>query len=340
MRPTVSIIVPIYKAEQVLARCVESILGQTYTDFELLLIDDGSPDNSGAICDAYAEKDTRVHTVHQKNGGVSAARNTGLQNAIGQFIAFADCDDFLESDFLETAVAAMQKDGVDWYISGFFEDVYNAQGTLTHTAKSRQALTKIYTVRALLEAYNVDYECGITSVWGKLYCRSILSENGLLFSPNMQYGEDTEFNLRYLEHCTGAYFDAQCFYHYVRGNAESLDGSHIYHSDLLFVRDTLNKKLLQLCERENCDDACIARLREKYACELLGCIHQDYLFKKSKAEKKATVSAVSEHTLFGQLDLQHTDRMKKLLYKLLQKKLNFIVLCIFDIWYFVKEHKK
>lgn len=150
MRPTVSIIVPIYKAEHVLARCVESILGQTYTDFELLLIDDGSPDNSGAICDAYAEKDTRVHTVHQKNGGVSAARNTGLQNAIGQFIVFAYCDDFLESYFLETAVAAMQKDGVDWYISGFFEDVYNAQGTLTHTAKSRQALTKIYTVRALL----------------------------------------------------------------------------------------------------------------------------------------------------------------------------------------------
>lgn len=340
MRPTVSIIVPIYKAEHVLARCVESILGQTYTDFELLLIDDGSPDNSGAICDAYAGKDPRVHTVHQKNGGVSAARNTGLKNAIGQFIAFADCDDFLESDFLETAVAAMQKDGVDWYISGFFEDVYNAQGTLTHTAKSRQAPTKIYTVRELLEAYNVDYECGITSVWGKLYCRSLLAQNELFFTKNMQYGEDTEFNLRYLEHCARVYFDVQCFYHYVRGNAESLDGSHIYHTDLLFVRDTLNEKLLQLCETAGCDSACIARMREKYACELLGCVHQDYLFKKSKAEKKTTVSAVSAHQLFEKLDLQQTDRMKKLLYKLLKKKRNFLVLCIFDFWYFVKELKK
>lgn len=340
MSPTVSIIVPIYKAEQTLARCVESVLQQTYTDFELLLIDDGSPDNSGAICDTYAEKDNRVHAVHQKNGGVSAARNTGLQNANGQFIAFADCDDFLEPDFLETAVAAMQKGGVSWYISGFFEDVYNAQGEFLHTAKSQQAPTKIYTVRELLEAYNVDYECGITSVWGKLYCRSILSESELIFLKNMQYGEDTEFNLRYLENCTRVYFDERCFYHYVRGNAESLDGSHVYHADLLFVRDTLNEKFLHLCETAQCDDTCIARIKEKYACELLGCIHQDYLFKKSKAEKKATVSSVSAHALFGQLDLQHTDRMKKLLYKLLQKKCNFMVLCIFDFWYFVKEHKK
>lgn len=340
MSPTVSIIVPVYKAERTLTRCADSILQQTFTDFELWLIDDGSPDDSGTICDLYTKKDGRVHTVHTENGGVSAARNTGLRAANGQFIAFIDSDDFLEPDFLESAVNAIRQNGTDWYISGFLEEICDMQGQIQRTVASRQAPTAIYTVRKLLEAYNVDYECGITSVWGKLFCRNILSENELLFSETMQYGEDTEFNLRYLEHCAQVYFDERCFYHYVRSSQESLDGSHTYHADLLFVRDTLNRKLLYLCETEQCDSACVTRLKEKYAGELLGCIHQEYLFQKSKAEKKAAVCAVSRHEIFGQLDLQHTDRMKKLLYRLLQKKCTSVVFWIFNFWYFVKEHKK
>lgn len=340
MNPTVSIIVPVYKAEHTLARCADSILSQTFTDFELLLIDDGSPDRSGTICDAYAQKDSRVHTIHTENGGVSAARNVGLQAARGQFAAFADSDDFLETDFLESAVNALQTSGADWYISGFSEDIYDEQGQFVRTVPSRQAPTTIYTVRELLEAYNIKYACGITSVWGKLFRRDILSENGLLFSESMQYGEDTEFNLRYLEHCAQAYFDARCFYHYVRGNTESLDGSHAYHADLLFVRETLNNRLLQLSAAAQCDTACIRRLQEKYAVELLGCIHQEYLFQKSKAQKRITVSDVSANVIFGQLDLQHAGRSQKLLYSLLQKKRISVVLLIFDIWYFVKGLKK
>ena len=99
--PKISVIVPVYKAEAYLDRCIESILAQTYTDFELILVNDGSPDNCGAICDEYAEKDPRVRVIHKENGGVSTARNAGLAAATGEFIAFVDPDDWVEVDMYE-----------------------------------------------------------------------------------------------------------------------------------------------------------------------------------------------------------------------------------------------
>ena len=99
--PKISVIVPVYKVEQYLHRCIDSILSQSFTDFELLLIDDGSPDNCGKICDEYTQKDSRVRVFHKPNGGVSSARNLGLDNAKGKWIAFIDSDDFVEKEYLE-----------------------------------------------------------------------------------------------------------------------------------------------------------------------------------------------------------------------------------------------
>lgn len=100
-RPLISVIVAVYKAEKYISRCIESVLNQTVTDLELILVDDGSPDNSGAICDEYAAKDSRIKVIHQENGGVCAARNAGLDNVSGEYISFVDSDDYLESNALE-----------------------------------------------------------------------------------------------------------------------------------------------------------------------------------------------------------------------------------------------
>lgn len=114
--PTISVIVPVYKVEPYLARCVDSILGQTYRDFELILVDDGSPDNCGVMCDAYAEKDSRIHVIHQENGGLSAARNAGLDwmyaNSDSQWIAFIDSDDWVHRDYLKVMLSAAEQFGV------------------------------------------------------------------------------------------------------------------------------------------------------------------------------------------------------------------------------------
>ena len=105
--PKISVIVPVYNTEQYLHRCIDSILAQTYTDFELLLIDDGSKDNSGKICNEYAAKDSRVRVFHKENGGVSSARNIGLDNAKGGWISFVDSDDWISTEYLENLFNAV-----------------------------------------------------------------------------------------------------------------------------------------------------------------------------------------------------------------------------------------
>lgn len=99
--PKISVIVPVYRVEKYLAECVDSILAQTYADFELILVDDGSPDNCGAICDAYADKDSRIRVIHQENQGLSGARNSGIDVAQGEYITFIDSDDLVSTNYLE-----------------------------------------------------------------------------------------------------------------------------------------------------------------------------------------------------------------------------------------------
>ena len=120
--PKISIIVPVYKAETYLHRCVDSILAQTFTDWELLLIDDGSPDRSGEICDEYAKKDSRVRVIHKENGGVSSARQRGLDESIGEYTIHADPDDWVEPTMLEELYNKAKEEDVDMVICDFFQN--------------------------------------------------------------------------------------------------------------------------------------------------------------------------------------------------------------------------
>ena len=117
--PKISVIVPVYKAEHYLARCVDTLLAQTFDDFEVILVDDGSPDNSGAICDEYALKDKRVRVIHQPNAGVSMARQKGLDNARGEYVIHADPDDWVEPDMLKELYAKAKEEDADMVICDF-----------------------------------------------------------------------------------------------------------------------------------------------------------------------------------------------------------------------------
>ena len=113
--PMISVVVPVYKVEHYLHRCVDSILNQSYSDFELILVDDGSPDNCGMICDEYAAKDARIHVIHQQNGGLSAARNTGIdwlcENSDSKWLTFIDSDDWIHKDYLKILLEQAIKSG-------------------------------------------------------------------------------------------------------------------------------------------------------------------------------------------------------------------------------------
>ena len=166
---TISVIVPVYKVEAFLARCVDSILAQSYGDFELILVDDGSPDNCGAMCDAYAGKDSRIHVIHQKNGGLSAARNTGIdwvfRNSGSRWLAFVDSDDWVHPEYLRTLLETAEAENCLISACGF----YRSAGEPIPEDDERESLT--------LEAeeyYCGDFHEGVTAVaWNKLYHRSL-----------------------------------------------------------------------------------------------------------------------------------------------------------------------
>lgn len=126
MNPKISVIVPVYNVEKFLRRCIDSILAQTFTDFELLLIDDGSKDKSGEICDEYAAKDARIRVFHKQNGGVSSARNLGIDKAQGEWVYFVDSDDWIEIETLSIVQSIdMRKIGIIKF--GYYEDFYDGK---------------------------------------------------------------------------------------------------------------------------------------------------------------------------------------------------------------------
>ena len=148
--PKISIIVPVYNVEKYLEKCVRSILAQTFTDFELILVDDGSPDSSGAMCDQFAEQDQRVKVIHKENGGLSDARNAGIEIATGEYLGFVDSDDYIADDMYELLYTNIVKEDADLSICGIY-DVYEGKEPVE---KQQQyiVLDKVAAMKMILEA--------------------------------------------------------------------------------------------------------------------------------------------------------------------------------------------
>ena len=207
----ISIIIPIYNTEKYLHRCIDSILAQTYTNFELLLINDGSKDNSGAICDEYAAKDSRVRVFHKENGGVSSARNLGLDNAKGEWITFVDSDDWIKVDYLYSMISHSDAD----MIMSSFDIIDNIEEW------DNAIEYKLYTkneIKYFIERY--VYTANLCSPWCKLFRNSIIKD--LRFNSNITFAEDTIFVFKYLCNVSNIRTVENWGYQYRRGIGESL----------------------------------------------------------------------------------------------------------------------
>lgn len=204
--PLVSIIVPVYNAEKYLNRCIDSILSQTMTDFELLLIDDESKDNSGRICDEYAEKDARVRVFHKPNGGVSSARNLGLDNAKGKWITFVDADDRCSCNYLEHLLSKVDDD----------TDLIISYAVICDSTGEKAEVYPEYRVNATnFERLFVDSDMHWhTSPWAKLYRASIIYENSLRFNEMMHIGEDADFLFSFMLITDKIYVSSDTDYYY------------------------------------------------------------------------------------------------------------------------------
>ena len=194
--PEVSIIVPIYNAEKSIARCIDSILSQEYTDFELILCDDGSTDKSGQIIDEYREKDERIRVLHKENTGVSDTRNQGIAVAKGKYIQFLDADDWITVDATKLLVRTMKEGGCDLVISDFYRVIgerishkgdIDADGILTQEEFAEYMMVN-----------PADFYYGV--LWNKLYKREIIEKYHLKMDESVSWCEDFLFNLEYLLH--------------------------------------------------------------------------------------------------------------------------------------------
>lgn len=217
MEPFLSVIVPVYKVEAYLHECVDSILRQTFHDMEIILVDDGSPDSCPKICDEYAEKDSRIRVIHQKNGGTVRARNAGINVAKGKYITFVDSDDWIEAEMYQTMYDLVKEHEADILITDYY---YNCNG---HVVKYENHIEAgFYEGEKLLEMqkrmiYSGEfYQFGIYPVlWNKWYKREILIENMICIDQQISWGEDMAWTYPSILDASKIYiYKEQCFYHY------------------------------------------------------------------------------------------------------------------------------
>lgn len=223
----VSVIVPVYNVENILHYCIDSILKQTYSDFELILVDDGSTDKSGKICEKYAAKDTRIHVIHKENGGVSSARNCGIDNANGEYICFVDSDDYLELNYLEYLLGAKHQYPDSNNIWCGFYVVSDYEKTVIQTTIDVKDDVSVYSLNQFMVLYQ---KWLMQQPWNKLYYARLIKDNNIRFQEDLSLGEDILFNLDYLNIVNGKIFVTnKPFYNYMRSDKESLDNK-FYHN--------------------------------------------------------------------------------------------------------------
>ncbi len=234
MKKLISVIVPVYNVEKYLPRCIESILRQTYPYFELILVNDGSPDKSGKICDKYAKKDERIKVIHKENGGVSSARNAGLDCACGEYISFIDSDDWIREDYLEKLLAPMLQYDVQMVFGGMESRDIERVPLKT---KMEEELIDIHMwgVKKLREFFfKKDTLSGPVC---KLFLKSCLNENGLRFNERIALNEDAIFLLEYWSMVNKIYIINDCLYYYNKMVGTS--STHRVHPNQLECRKKL-----------------------------------------------------------------------------------------------------
>lgn len=204
----ISVIIPVYKVEAYLDRCLESITTQTYRDLEIILVDDGSPDRCPQMCDQWAQRDSRIRVIHKPNGGVSSARNAGLEAATGKWFYFVDSDDFLPENALEALMERQQKYDAD-LVCGSFHII----------KRGNKSFDKIYPEKTVeRQAFGENLPFLMKEVYGsacgKLFSMELVKNHQLAFPVGIPWGEDATFFYRYLTHVSTVVTTGHCVYHY------------------------------------------------------------------------------------------------------------------------------
>lgn len=269
----VSIIIPVYNVEKYLSECLQSICSQTYSNLEIILVDDGSTDSSGRICDDYQRYDDRIKVIHKTNEGLGMARNTGLENATGDYILFCDSDDWIEKSMVSVLIHNAVRYKADMVCCGY--NIYyssndirekKACNTLLVVKGKKNILQQIlYPMLGADAGENLDNRKSMSTCLN-LYSKKIIDKNSLKFVSEREYlTEDLFFNISYLFHISKVVIIPDCLYFY-RYNSSSL--SHKYRPDKLELLKKMFEKISSLLEQLGIKQYCGYRIERSYLMRL------------------------------------------------------------------------
>ncbi len=243
----VSIIIPVYKVEEYVGKAIESILNQTFQDWELFCVDDGSPDKSGEICDRYAAQDPRIRVIHQANAGAAAARNVAIEQAGGNYLYFMDADDWAEPEMLSDMVAAAKEHKTQLLIAGYYIETYYSDTEFY--LQKQSAPSKYYESRRAFrqDAHTLFDRNLLYTPWNKLYEAAYIKENNIRFPKT--HWDDFPFNLLVVRDVERVAVTEKGYYHFLRKRAES--ESEKYNPGLYAKREEENGWLLELYDYWN-----------------------------------------------------------------------------------------
>ncbi len=265
----ISIIMPVYKVEKYVAKAIRSIQAQTLHEFEFLIVDDGSPDKSGAICDQYARRDPRIKVIHKENGGAPGARNIAIDMATGKYIYFLDADDWTEPMMLKKMYNLAEREKAQLVIAGFYIDTYYKPNKFITTNyipqnnvyKSKEEFRK--------DAYKLFDKNMLYSPWNKLYLASYIKENKFYFPDTLW--DDFPFNLRIIRDIERVVVTSEQYYHFLRARSESETAKYI--PQMYEKREEEHDWILELYRYWRVQDtASKEMIARRYIDRLIGCV--------------------------------------------------------------------
>lgn len=254
-QPLVSVIIPVYNVEQYLYECIDSVVAQTYTNLEIILVDDGSTDGSGKICDEYAEKDERILVMHKKNEGVSSARNSALEISTGTYVAFIDADDYVDSNFINKLYMALFNNNVDIAICGYEKigglDLVSGNTTTKYRTEKivLEKSGRLNTGKLWFHAFDTNFVgCYL---WNKLFKKKFLDK--MQFDRELCIGEDMIYLAQYLKNVNDAYYINEPLYKYRINCNSALNTTNV------LAKDTVIKKIESAIEATEILDSLIQK---------------------------------------------------------------------------------
>lgn len=285
----ISVIVPVYNVEAYLERCLNSILGQTYKNLEVILVDDGSTDKSGRICDKYQKEDSRILVLHQKNQGLSSARNTGLQYVSGEYVSFVDSDDYIEQDACRQLIDYMEASDSDicffghYRIQGNRRIRYDVPPQKLEYVGTKSIFSEFLANAFAGEVGNGDGFTGL-SVWSGIYRAKLVKERNLLFPSEKEFlSEDVLFNLKACVYADKIVICPKYFYNYILRN-ESLTGK--YREDRFEAALKLDEELRRLSQLYGIAEWLQKGIENCLRMNVIVCLKQELYYEKQNGHKK------------------------------------------------------